>query len=298
MPFRHYHDWSFHTHHRRPKGGNHYNAIRRRQKPWRIGFTLLLIAIFVAILGMAAIRCEIQGNSTKTISENIISDISQWREHRQLPVPSGTPTPTPIPTSTLTPIPTATLTPTPVPTSTPTPVPASTLTPTVTPIPTPTNTPTPTPTNTPKTKTVEKALKQDQHERTIGELANRERNLRGAASLTWDSRLQEIAKSHSQDMAMNNYFSHDNLVGDGPIERGSEAGYRCPGSKYIGLGENIYFGPSGWHDEPADAIESWMESPGHRANILNRGYSRVGVGIYEGRLKGYGKGYFTTMVFC
>ena len=43
-PYSHFHNWSFHTHHNRPKGGNHYRAVRRRQRPWRIGFAIALIA--------------------------------------------------------------------------------------------------------------------------------------------------------------------------------------------------------------------------------------------------------------
>ncbi len=46
MPYTHYHNFSVHTHHRRPKGGRHYLAVRRKQRPWRIAFAVaLLIAI-------------------------------------------------------------------------------------------------------------------------------------------------------------------------------------------------------------------------------------------------------------
>ncbi len=49
--YSHYHDWSFHTHRNRPKGGRHYNAVRRRQRPWRIGlFALLGLSSLLAIL--------------------------------------------------------------------------------------------------------------------------------------------------------------------------------------------------------------------------------------------------------
>ena len=41
MPYSHFHDFSFHTHHQRPRGGRHYRAVRRRQLPWRIGFILV-----------------------------------------------------------------------------------------------------------------------------------------------------------------------------------------------------------------------------------------------------------------
>jgi len=54
-PYTHYHNWSFHTHHKRPKNGNHYRAIRRRQRPWRIAFTTTLIVILL-VLGLLALN--------------------------------------------------------------------------------------------------------------------------------------------------------------------------------------------------------------------------------------------------
>ena len=47
MPYTHFHDWSLHTHHRRPKGGKHYRAIRRRQRHWRIAGWTVLAGILV-----------------------------------------------------------------------------------------------------------------------------------------------------------------------------------------------------------------------------------------------------------
>ena len=45
MPYTHFHNWSIHTHHHRPRGGRHYNAIRRRQRPWKAGFFVLAVAL-------------------------------------------------------------------------------------------------------------------------------------------------------------------------------------------------------------------------------------------------------------
>ena len=142
-------------------------------------------------------------------------------------------------------------------------------------------------------KAAESAAKQDKHEREIGELANAERGRRNIYPLTWDTRLQEIARVHSVDMAEHGYFNHENRQGDGPSERAAKAGYRCPGSIYVGIAENIYFGGG-----PETAVESWLNSPGHRENMLDRTYKRVGVGVQEGWLSGSGGGYFTTMVLC
>ena len=55
-PYSHYHNWSFHTHHNRPKGGNHYRAVRRRQRPWRIGF---LVGVTVVITGLVVIAVSL-----------------------------------------------------------------------------------------------------------------------------------------------------------------------------------------------------------------------------------------------
>ena len=55
-PNSHYHNWSCHTHHNRPKGGNHYRAVRRRQRPWRIGF---LVGVTVVITGLAVIAVSL-----------------------------------------------------------------------------------------------------------------------------------------------------------------------------------------------------------------------------------------------
>ena len=46
-PYSHFHNWSFHTHHNRPKGGNHYRAVRRRQRPWRIAFWFALTGALI-----------------------------------------------------------------------------------------------------------------------------------------------------------------------------------------------------------------------------------------------------------
>ncbi len=126
-------------------------------------------------------------------------------------------------------------------------------------------------------------------ERRIGTLTNLERETYGLQPLQWDKELQVIARAHSQDMAEKSYFSHDNKEGQDPTARGEEAGYLCQKataafSYSYGLGENIHYGGG-----PDEVVESWMDSPGHRANILDSSYSRVGVGIH---------GAYTTQVFC
>lgn len=132
----------------------------------------------------------------------------------------------------------------------------------------------------------------------IHNLINNERQNHGLPSLQLDSKLSDIARAHSQDMAINNYFSHDNWVGQGPTERAAAAGYPTTkdfGSYYVvGIGENIHKGwlysqiTYGWtttydwyiQSEIAyNAVNGWMNSPGHRENILSSTYDKEGIGI-------------------
>ena len=144
-------------------------------------------------------------------------------------------------------------------------------------------------------RAAEKAEKQDLHERHIVTLTNIEREKHGVHPLLWDSELRDIARSHSRDMAENDYFAHRNKVGDRATERGVKVGYPCRKPGTIGLGENIHFGSIG---EPEATVQSWMDSPGHRENMLDPAYDRVGIGIHEGHSSGYGYGYYSTMVLC
>ena len=144
--------------------------------------------------------------------------------------------------------------------------------------------------------------RRNQHERTIAMLTNIERGNDGKPPLAWDKKLQQIARTHSQDMAEHDYFSHVDQDGGKATDRGLKAGYRCRKQLTArqfqeGLGENIYFGSRGYM-EPEDAVESWMNSPGHRANMLASYYDRIGIGVHKGHHTGYGDGYFTTMVLC
>ncbi|MFD9031326.1 sigma-70 family RNA polymerase sigma factor [Streptomyces sp. NPDC059567] len=103
-------------------------------------------------------------------------------------------------------------------------------------------------------------------------LVNSERAKAGCGPLTENSLLTEAAQGHSVDMAARNFFDHTNPDGDGPGERVTATGYRW--STY---GENIAMGQR----TPAQVMESWMNSPGHRANILNCSFKEIGIGIHS-----------------
>ncbi|MFI8962593.1 sigma-70 family RNA polymerase sigma factor [Streptomyces sp. NPDC053493] len=104
------------------------------------------------------------------------------------------------------------------------------------------------------------------------DLVNSERAQAGCGPLTENALLTRAAQGHSDDMAARNFFDHTNPDGDGPGERVTAAGYRW--STY---GENIAMGQR----TPAEVMESWMNSPGHRANILNCSFKEIGIGIHS-----------------
>ena len=130
-------------------------------------------------------------------------------------------------------------------------------------------------------------------ERLTHELVNEARASTGLPELEYDERLAEIARNHSQDMLETGFFSHRNTKGEGPTQRAERQGYHCRkdyGFAYsIGVAENIFSGDgyNGLWMKPADlaqvAMDSWMGSSGHRANILDTSYSKEGIGVAIGR---------------
>ncbi|WP_449344042.1 sigma-70 family RNA polymerase sigma factor [Streptomyces pactum] len=107
----------------------------------------------------------------------------------------------------------------------------------------------------------------------VVQLVNAERARNGCAPMSVNSRLTAAAQGHSDDMARRDFFDHTNPDGAGPGERITAAGYRW--STY---GENIAAGQR----TAADVMRSWMDSPGHRANILNCSFTEIGIGYREG----------------
>ncbi|MFF9020349.1 sigma-70 family RNA polymerase sigma factor [Streptomyces eurythermus] len=104
-------------------------------------------------------------------------------------------------------------------------------------------------------------------------LVNKERAAAGCGPVTEDPQLERAAQGHSDDMAARGFFDHTNPDGAGPGERVTAAGYRW--STY---GENIARG----QQTPQAVMDSWMHSPGHRANILNCSFKNIGVGVHKG----------------
>ena len=102
------------------------------------------------------------------------------------------------------------------------------------------------------------------------QLLNQDRVNNGLAPLKADAKLTQVARNHAADMAKQNYLNHTNLQGKSPFDR-----MKANGISYRLAGENIAYNHS------LEAMqEAWMNSPGHRANILNAGYTHAGVGLY------------------
>ena len=87
--------------------------------------------------------------------------------------------------------------------------------------------------------------------------------------LTWNSKLEQAALNHSEDMSSNNFFNHDSPDGRTLADRVTEVGY-----KYSWIGENIALG----YTSEESVIDGWLNSEGHCANIMNPNYTEMGVG--------------------
>lgn len=140
--------------------------------------------------------------------------------------------------------------------------------------------------NKPETETPGGNTNEDvsQFELKVLELVNIERNKNGLSALSLDTALSNVARNHSADMAKNNYFSHTNLKGQSPFDR-----LRGAGISYSYAGENIAAGQT----TPEAVVNAWMNSEGHRKNILSKNFKKIGVGYY----KGGAKRHYWTQVF-
>jgi uncharacterized protein YkwD len=112
----------------------------------------------------------------------------------------------------------------------------------------------------------------------IIEETNKQRVANGFVVLAQNAKLGDAAEAKANDMFLNQYFEHVSPAGIDPGALVASYGY-----EYIITGENLILG--NFKDE-ADIVQAWMESPGHRANILNASYSEIGVAVIKGDYKG------------
>ncbi|WP_411113781.1 CAP domain-containing protein [Streptomyces sp. 029-5] len=104
-------------------------------------------------------------------------------------------------------------------------------------------------------------------------LTNTERTRAGLRPLAGDTRLATAAQAYSADMAARAFYSHTSPEGLAPWDRAAAAG-----AAHRGIGENIACGQR----DPREVVRGWMDSPGHRANILEPGFTHLGVGFAGG----------------
>lgn len=104
-------------------------------------------------------------------------------------------------------------------------------------------------------------------------LVNQERIERDLQPLQMDPELRDVARKHSRDMFVRGYFSHLTPGGKTPFDR-----MRAEGIKFLTAGENLAMAPT-----VRIAHQGLMQSPGHRENILNPAFRKVGIGVYTNR---------------
>lgn len=107
-------------------------------------------------------------------------------------------------------------------------------------------------------------------ENEVIRLVNVERSKQGLAPLTANWELSRVARYKSQDMKTKGYFSHTSPTYGSPFQMMQHFGI-----VYRTAGENIAMGQK----TPAEVMKAWMNSPGHRANILNPAFKEIGVGL-------------------
>ncbi|MDP5273255.1 CAP domain-containing protein [Chengkuizengella axinellae] len=119
------------------------------------------------------------------------------------------------------------------------------------------------------------------YEQQVVDLTNAERAKYGLPALKVDDKLSEVARLKSVDMQSRNYFSHTSPSYGSPFDM-----MRSFGVSYSSAAENIAYGQK----TPQEVVNAWMNSSGHRKNILSTSYTHIGVGYVE-------QGNFWTQMF-
>ncbi|MFF1912516.1 CAP domain-containing protein [Streptomyces sp. NPDC058239] len=103
-------------------------------------------------------------------------------------------------------------------------------------------------------------------------LVNSERSKAGCSPLTMNAKLTKAAQDHSADMASHRNMSHTGSDGSAPGDRITRAGYQ-----WSAYGENVAYG----YSTPESVMAGWMDSPGHKRNILDCSFKEIGVGLAQ-----------------
>lgn len=121
-------------------------------------------------------------------------------------------------------------------------------------------------------------------EQEVFNLINTQRKNNGLAALNIDNKVQNVARIKAQDMVDNNYFSHNSPIYGSPFDmlKSFKVSYNTAGENIAGNSSN------------SDAVTAWMNSSGHKANILNSSFNYTGIGVINGSK--YGKIYVQVFV--
>ncbi|MGA9288649.1 MAG: CAP domain-containing protein [Anaerobacillus sp.] len=109
-------------------------------------------------------------------------------------------------------------------------------------------------------------------EQQVVNLTNEERAKAGLPALEVDTELSKVAQAKSEDMRDNNYFAHNSPTYGSPFDMMNQFGV-----DYQSAGENIAKG----QQTPEEVVNAWMNSEGHRKNIMNGSFTHIGVGYVE-----------------
>ncbi len=107
---------------------------------------------------------------------------------------------------------------------------------------------------------------------------NSQRDKKGLPPLRENLQLDKSARLKMQDMFNKQYFEHESPDGKGPSDLADEVGY-----EYLMVGENL---AEGSFQSDLDLVQAWMDSPGHRANILHNKFQEIGVAVGKGKFEG------------
>ncbi len=127
-------------------------------------------------------------------------------------------------------------------------------------------------TTTEPTQTTQTTSALSAYEQKVVELTNQERAKNGLAALKVDTALSKVAREKSLDMSKNGYFSHTSPTYGSPFDMMKQFGV-----SYQYAGENIAMGQR----TPEEVVQAWMNSEGHRKNILSANFNYIGVGFVE-----------------
>ena len=137
-------------------------------------------------------------------------------------------------------------------------------------------------TNTGNNNSNNSSLTQDEKE--VFDLINNQRKQNGLSALTINSEVQNVARIKAKDMVDNNYFAHNSPTYGSPFDmlKSFKISYNTAGENIAGNSSN------------SGAVNAWMNSPGHRANILNGSFNQTGIGVVSSPK--YGKIYVQMFI--